>query len=167
MAPVIEEGIVPLAAVLEDRSRVTGTRTWRSFRGIVVRYKPVALTAEKYDATNRQLEEAGVQWPPEGLDYHVCFGDGREPQRERIWDSREQWQAFGEHLMPVLSAGGIEFSGEPEVFEVPRDPEALGGAAQDVGAAGVDPPEQRYSLRMRVSAHAPTPRRHLVTGAAP
>ena len=32
--------------------------------------------------------------------------------------SREQFQAFGEGLMPILSDVGIEFSGEPEVFEV-------------------------------------------------
>ncbi len=85
---------------------------------IVVRYKPVALTAEKYDATNRRLEEAGLQWPPDGLDYHVCFGEDGSLNVSEIWDSREQWQAFGEQLMPVLSAGGIEFSGEPDVFEV-------------------------------------------------
>jgi hypothetical protein len=35
-----------------------------------------------------------------------------------IWDSREQMDAFGERLMPLLSEVGIEFSGEPEIFEV-------------------------------------------------
>ncbi len=33
------------------------------------------------------------------------------------WDSREQFAAFGECLMPVLSQAGIEFAGEPEIFE--------------------------------------------------
>ena len=32
--------------------------------------------------------------------------------------SREQFQAFGEGLMPILTDIGVEFSGEPEVFEV-------------------------------------------------
>ena len=32
--------------------------------------------------------------------------------------SREQMEAFGEGLMPILIDIGIEFSGEPEVFEV-------------------------------------------------
>jgi hypothetical protein len=35
-----------------------------------------------------------------------------------IWDSQEQFQAFGEKLMPVLNEAGIEFSGDPEIFEV-------------------------------------------------
>ena len=35
-----------------------------------------------------------------------------------IWDSREQLEAFGEQLMPILADIGIEFSAEPEVFEV-------------------------------------------------
>jgi len=41
---------------------------------IVVRFSPANLTAEKYDESTRKLEEAGVDFPPEGLDYHVCFG---------------------------------------------------------------------------------------------
>ena len=35
-----------------------------------------------------------------------------------IWDSREQMDAFGEKLMPVLGEVGIEMAGEPEIFEV-------------------------------------------------
>jgi hypothetical protein len=35
-----------------------------------------------------------------------------------IWDSREQLTAFGERLMPLLTEIGIEFSGEPEIFDV-------------------------------------------------
>jgi hypothetical protein len=35
-----------------------------------------------------------------------------------IWDSREQLEAFGEQLMPILADIGIEFSGDPEIFEV-------------------------------------------------
>jgi hypothetical protein len=85
---------------------------------IVVRFTPANLTAETYDATTRQLEEAGVDFPPEGMDYHVCFGEEGNLRVSEIWDSREQFEAFGERLMPVLSEAGIEFSGEPEVFEV-------------------------------------------------
>ena len=35
----------------------------------------------------------------------------------KIWDSREQMDAFGERLMPILAGVGIEFSGGPEIFE--------------------------------------------------
>ena len=86
---------------------------------IVVRYHPTSLTAEKYDATtNRQLEAAGLEWPADGLDYHVCFGTDGSLMVSEIWDSREQWEAFGERLMPLLAEAGIEMSAEPEVFEV-------------------------------------------------
>jgi len=83
---------------------------------IVVRFHPANLTAEKYDATNSKVEEAG--FPPEGLDYHVCFGSRGNLMVSEIWDSREQLEAWGEKLMPVLAEAGIEFSAEPDVFEV-------------------------------------------------
>ncbi|HEU4971887.1 MAG TPA: hypothetical protein VFT35_08220 [Gaiellaceae bacterium] len=35
-----------------------------------------------------------------------------------IWDSREQFEAYGERLMPILKEVGIEFSSEPEILEV-------------------------------------------------
>ena len=85
---------------------------------IVVRFNPTSLTAEKYDQTVRRLDEEAGAFPPDGLDYHVCFGSGANLRVSEIWDSREQFEAFGERLMPVLSDAGIEFSGEPEIFEV-------------------------------------------------
>lgn len=84
---------------------------------IVVRFSPTNLTAENYDETTRKLKESGG-FPPEGLDYHVCFGSDGDLRVSEIWDSREQFEAFGERLMPVLAEAGIEFSGAPDVFEV-------------------------------------------------
>jgi hypothetical protein len=84
---------------------------------IVVRFNPVSLTAEKYDEAIRRLEEANVLFPPDGLDYHVCFGSEGNLRVSEIWDSREQLEAFGERLMPILADIGIEFSGAPEIFE--------------------------------------------------
>jgi hypothetical protein len=85
---------------------------------IVARYHPASLTAEKYDATNKQVQAAGLEWPADGLDYHVCFGTDGSLMVSEIWDSREQWEVYGERLMPLLAEAGIEFSGEPDVFEV-------------------------------------------------
>ena len=84
---------------------------------IVVRFNPTGLTSEQYDETTRVLAESSVQWPPDGLDYHVCFGSEGSLRVSEIWDSQEQFEAFGEELMPVLAKAGIEFSGEPEVLE--------------------------------------------------
>ena len=35
-----------------------------------------------------------------------------------IWSSREQFEAYGKKLMPILADMGIEFSAQPEIFEV-------------------------------------------------
>ena len=85
---------------------------------IVVRFNPRGMTAEQYDGATRRLEEAGIAFPPDGLDYHVCFGSDGNLRVSEIWDSKEQFAAFGERLMPVLAEVGIEFSSEPEMFEV-------------------------------------------------
>jgi hypothetical protein len=85
---------------------------------IVVRFSPKSLTAEKYDESTKRLEEAGVEFPPDGLDYHICFGSEGNLLVSEIWDTREQFEAFGEQLMPVLADTGIEFSAEPQIFEV-------------------------------------------------
>jgi hypothetical protein len=85
---------------------------------IVVRFSPTSLTSEKYDDSLRRLEEAEGAFPPDGLDYHVCFGSEGNLRVSEIWDSREQLEAFGERLMPLLAEAGIEFAAEPEIFEV-------------------------------------------------
>jgi hypothetical protein len=84
---------------------------------IVVRFNPTNLTTEKYDESIRRLEEAGG-FPPDGLEYHIFFGSEGNLRVSEIWDSQEQMQAFGERLMPVLADIGIEFSDQPEIFEV-------------------------------------------------
>jgi hypothetical protein len=84
---------------------------------IVARFNPTNLTTEKYDESIRQLKEAG-EFPPDGLEYHVFFGSEGSLRVSEIWDSREQMDAFGERLMPILADAGIEFSGPPEIFEV-------------------------------------------------
>jgi hypothetical protein len=83
---------------------------------ILVRFAPASLTQAQYDESVRRLQQEG-SFPPEGMDYHVCFGEEGRLRVSEIWDSREQWQAFGERLMPVLADVGIE-PGEPEVIEV-------------------------------------------------
>lgn len=83
---------------------------------IVVRFTPASLTRDQYDETVRRMQEAGT-FPPAGMDYHVCFGEEGSLRVSEIWDSREQWQAFGEQLMPVLADVGIE-PGDPDVFEI-------------------------------------------------
>jgi len=85
---------------------------------IVVRFSPVSLTADKYDESIRRHEEEGIELPPDGMDYHVCFASDGDLRVSEIWDSREQLEAYGEQLMPLLADIGVELSGPPEIFEV-------------------------------------------------
>ena len=83
---------------------------------ILIRFAPASLTAQQYDESVRRLDAEG-NWPPEGLEYHVCFGSEGKLRVSEIWDSREQLDAFGERLMPVLADVGIA-PGEPELIEI-------------------------------------------------
>jgi hypothetical protein len=85
---------------------------------VLARFKAApAVTSEQYDESVRRLEALG-DWPPEGLAYHVAFRSEGTFRVNEIWDSREQFDAFGKRLMPVLTDVGIELSGEPEMLEI-------------------------------------------------
>jgi hypothetical protein len=98
------------------QDRVGRNPTKESSMSVLMRFAPASLTAAQYDESVRKLEEAG-DFPPDGLDYHVCFGTEGSLRVSEIWDSQEQFDAFGEKLMPVLSEVGID-PGEPEVMEI-------------------------------------------------
>jgi hypothetical protein len=83
---------------------------------LVILFSPPSLTAEQYDEAVRRLTEAGV-FPADGLDYELCFGSDGNLKVSQVWDSREQLDAFGERLRPILVELGIN-PGEPEVLEV-------------------------------------------------
>ena len=83
---------------------------------VLIRFSPASMTAQQYDEAVRRLGEVG-DWPPDGLDYHVCFGTDGKLRVSEVWDSQEQLNTFGERLMPVLSEVGIE-PGEPELLEI-------------------------------------------------
>jgi len=85
---------------------------------ILVRFTGApSLTAEKYDETQTQIEASG-EFPPDGLELHVAFSSGGNFRVSEIWDSKEQFEAFGPRLMPILSENGIELEGPPEIIEI-------------------------------------------------
>ena len=83
----------------------------------LVRFTPASLTAEKYDEVKRRLNEAG-HWPPDGLEYHVCFGTDGQLKVSEIWSSNEPFEAFGEQLRPILEEAGINQAGPPETLDI-------------------------------------------------
>jgi hypothetical protein len=83
----------------------------------LVRFTPKSVTTEQYDQVMRKLEGSG-DWLPDGLDYHVAFGSNKDIRVSEVWDSKEQFDAFGNRLMPLLEEAGIELEGPPELIEV-------------------------------------------------
>ena len=83
---------------------------------LLVRFTPSSLTTDQYDETIRRLEKSG-DWLPEGLESHIAFKSNGNLRVSEIWNSREQFEAFGERLMPVLKDVGID-PGQPELLEI-------------------------------------------------
>ena len=84
---------------------------------VLIRFAPTsATTTEQYDETIRRFEEGG-DFPPDGMEYHVCFLQDGNVRVSEIWDSREQADAFAQRLMPLLAEVGID-PGQPEVLEI-------------------------------------------------
>jgi hypothetical protein len=88
---------------------------------IVVVFQSPTLTQAKYEETVRRLTggkgrlESPRDWPVEGLLVHAA---GQSPTGFRVvdvWESDDTFRRFGEKLMPILQAVGVE--GEPQVYE--------------------------------------------------
>jgi hypothetical protein len=85
---------------------------------ILVRYAPPGMTVAQYDQVSEKVQ-ATLEWPPDGLILHVCFGSDGNMRVSEVWESRGQLEAFQEGLIPLLNEAGIDVeSGEPEFFDV-------------------------------------------------
>ena len=85
---------------------------------ILVRFTGApGMSAEKYDTVMPTIEQSG-QFPPDGLEYHVAFSAGDSFRVSEIGDSQEKFEAFGQRLMPILGAAGVELTGPPEIIEI-------------------------------------------------
>ena len=82
----------------------------------VLRFTPTGLTAAKYDEIIKQLNVAGAG-APNGRSYHVCFGDPNNLFVSEIWENMEDFQAFGQTLMPIMLKLGLD-PGQPAVLPV-------------------------------------------------
>ena len=83
---------------------------------IVVRFPVSNMTRQQYDTVRNALTDAG-DWPADGCQLHVLFGDENDLRVSEVWESREKLEAFGETLGPRIEEAGIQMSGEPEIFE--------------------------------------------------
>ncbi|MBK9240911.1 MAG: hypothetical protein IPL75_11750 [Acidobacteria bacterium] len=87
---------------------------------IVAVFQSPTLTQASYEESVRLLSggrsrmDKLADWPVKGLLVHVA---GQGPNGFRVvdvWESEEAFQRFGEVLMPIMKAIGID--GEPEVY---------------------------------------------------
>ena len=79
----------------------------------VLTFTPSGMTADKYDETVKKLDAAGAG-APKGRSYHVCYGDPEGLNVTDTWDSMEDFQAFGETLVPIMTSLGLD-PGQPDV----------------------------------------------------
>ena len=74
------------------------------------------FTPDKYADAIKQLEAVGAG-APKGRSYHVALESNGEIQVFDIWDSQEDFDAFGPTLMPILAGLDVELK-EPMVATV-------------------------------------------------
>jgi len=82
----------------------------------VLTFNPSGFNMAKYDETIKQLNAAGAG-APKGRSYHVCYGDPDHVHVTDVWDSMEDFQAFGQTLLPIMHSLGVD-PGEPNILEV-------------------------------------------------
>jgi hypothetical protein len=83
---------------------------------IGVYFSPESFPVEKYDSTLTELEAAGAG-APAGRLYHCAMQSPGGVHVFDVWESQEAFAAFGETLLPILSAAGVD-PGQPMITEV-------------------------------------------------
>jgi hypothetical protein len=83
---------------------------------ILVRFAPASMTTQQYEQIKGAVAESG-EFPPAGMELHVCFGPEGQRRVSEIWASREQFDAFAQRLLPEIERAGID-AGQPEFLEV-------------------------------------------------
>lgn len=71
------------------------------------------FTPEKYDSAIKKLEAAGAG-KPKGRTFHCALESNGEIQVFDIWESQEDFDAFGPTLVPILAELGVTLT-EPMV----------------------------------------------------
>jgi hypothetical protein len=83
---------------------------------LIVHFTPKGMDSDKYAEVLRRLESAG-NGAPRGRLHHTCYGDRSALRVTDLFDTPQNFEAFGRVLMPILAAVGID-PGQPEVIPV-------------------------------------------------
>lgn len=74
------------------------------------------MSAATYDDVMKRLDAAGAG-SPKGRTHHSTFGPPEALMVYDVWESQEEFDAFGATLMPILGELGVD-PGEPMVMPV-------------------------------------------------
>ena len=80
---------------------------------LTILFTPKNFTVAKYEEGLRKLTAAGMG-SPSGRLFHTCFGPKDQLRVVDVWASKEQFEAFGAVLMPIMSAVGAD-AGVPDI----------------------------------------------------
>jgi hypothetical protein len=83
---------------------------------IAIYFHPEAMSAAQYDEVIKRLDAAG-QGKPKGRTHHSTFGPDDHLMVYDVWDSQDDFDAFGKTLMPILTELGVD-TGQPDVMPV-------------------------------------------------
>ena len=81
-------------------------------------FQPTGFSTAVYDEVVSQLEQAGAgvgQVP--GRTFHCAMEVDGQVHVFDVWESREQFEKFGETLIPIMSKAGAN-PGEPMIMTV-------------------------------------------------
>jgi hypothetical protein len=81
-------------------------------------FQPTGFSTAEYDEANSQLEQAGAgfgQVP--GRTFHCAMEVDGQVHVFDVWESKEQFEKFGETLLPIMSKLGAN-PGEPMIMKV-------------------------------------------------
>ena len=83
---------------------------------LIIHFQTKNMTEDTYTEVIRRLDAAGAG-APRGRLHHTCYGAA--PLRVvDVFDTKDNFEAFGKTLLPILQQLGVEFAGPPAVDEV-------------------------------------------------
>lgn len=74
------------------------------------------FSPDAYDETIQKLDAAGAS-SPKGRSYHAAFEMDGDIHVFDVWESQEDFDAFGQTLMPILTELGVEVA-QPSMANV-------------------------------------------------
>lgn len=73
---------------------------------LIIHFEPKNMNATIYAEVMRRLDAAGAS-APRGRLHHAAYGSPDGLHVVDIWDTAENFQAFGATLVPILTALGV------------------------------------------------------------